>query len=544
MPSPIRASGRVEGGAGALGFAWRRPLARAALVVLALLYSSAVLAPLLASDLPYYLRGRDSQSYEAARTSLAPVSTALLQLAEQRPAEDDGAWRARIGFEIGALRLRLDTLAAALEPKDRAPAERCRATLDALDLKSATLAEDARAIQALASQTALELAPRWPGVDGGRVDLAPRSSWPLFAALSPLDWGLLALWPFLLAASLVARAPARTRWALWLGVPALAAMAGPLLPLGAPPRGGASLKQTITSGAFAVERAVLPPVYYGWAETRTAEIFQPPSWIGRRAADAAQSESSGQTPRAAPARVEARFGEPAVGTPWRHLAGTDGVGRDVCARIMWGGRVSLVVGLAAALLLTLIGVVFGAAAGFLGGRTDFTISRAIEIALAIPALYLIVLAAAYVDPDVLSPLVAIVLIIAAVSWTGVARLVRAEMLRLRASEFVLAARALGFSEARILFAHALPNALSPALVAATFAVGGGILTESVVSYLGFGVQHPLPSWGALINESRTAEHWWIQLFPGLFIFAAVASFNLLGEALRDALDPRSEGRRA
>jgi peptide/nickel transport system permease protein len=155
---------------------------------------------------------------------------------------------------------------------------------------------------------------------------------------------------------------------------------------------------------------------------------------------------------------------------------------------------------------------------------------------------LTVLAAAYVDPRVLSPLVAIVLIIAAVSWTGVARLVRAEMLRLRASEFVLAARSLGFSEARILFAHALPNALSPALVAATFAVGGGILTESVVSYLGFGVRHPLPSWGALINESRSAQHWWIQLWPGLFIFAAVASFNLLGEALRDALDPRSEGR--
>jgi peptide/nickel transport system permease protein len=511
------------------------------LVVLALLYASAAFAPLLASDLPYYLRGEDSKSYEAARTSLAPVSAALLQLAELRPAQDDEAWRARLGREIGALRLRLDTLAAALEPKDRSPAERCRAALDALDPKSASLAEDARAIQTLASETALELAPRRPGSAEGRVELAARSSWPLFAALSPLDWALLALGPLLLASPLVARASARARWTLWLAVPALAAVVGPLLPLGPAARGGASLKQTLTSGEFAVERVMLPPIFYGWAETRTAEIFQPPSWIRRRASDAAPA--AGPALRPAPVRVDERFGEPAVGTPWRHLAGTDAVGRDLCARILWGGRVSLVVGLAAALLLTLVGVVFGAAAGFLGGRTDFVISRAIEIALAIPALYLIVLAAAYVDPDVLSPLVAIVLIIAAVAWTGVARLVRAEMLRLRASEFVLAARALGFSEARILFAHALPNALSPALVAATFAVGGGILTESVVSYLGFGVQHPLPSWGALINESRSAAHWWIQFFPGLFIFAAVASFNLLGEALRDALDPRSEGRR-
>lgn len=540
---PTRASASVEGSASPLRAALRRPLARAALAVLALLYSSAILAPLLASDLPYYLRGVDYMGYEAARTTLAPVSATLGALADRRPGGDLGEWRARVNLEIGALRLRLDTLSAALEAEDRASLEACRAALDELDPLAASAAADAREVERLAGEAARALEPLRPGRDSGCVELRPRSSWPLFAALTRLDWALLALLPCVLGFKLFARLPLRARRALLIGVPALAALLAPALPLGPAPRGGASLKQRLTAGDFAAERALLPPIYFGWAETRTAESFQPPSWaappVERAPAIAAPEDS-----RPAPRSAEARFGEPAVGAPWRHLAGTDSVGRDLCARILWGGRVSLVVGLSAALLLTLIGVVCGAAAGFRGGRTDVAISRAIEVTLAIPPLYLIVLAAAYADPRALSPLVAIVLILAAVSWTGVARLVRAEMLRLRESEFVLAARSLGFSEARILLAHALPNALSPALVAATFAVGGGILAESVVSYLGFGVAQPLPSWGALINESRSAEHWWIQLLPGLFIFAAVASFNLLGEALRDALDPRNGGRPA
>jgi peptide/nickel transport system permease protein len=127
-----------------------------------------------------------------------------------------------------------------------------------------------------------------------------------------------------------------------------------------------------------------------------------------------------------------------------------------------------------------------------------------------------------------------------VRWTGAARLVRGEFLRLREREFVLAARALGFSDGRLILRHLLPNALGPLIVHAAFAVAVGILIESAISFLGFGIRYPEASWGTLINESRNPAHWWIQLFPGLLIFLTVTSYNLVGDALRDALDPKSE----
>src|SRR5688572_3140636 len=157
MPWPTRASAQAEAGASALAAAVRRPLARVALALLALLYSSAIFAPLIASDLPYYLRGIDYKSYEAARTSLAPVSAALSQLAAQRPEGDLGAWRARVNLEIGALRLRLDALSAALDQEVRAPLEACRASLAALDPLAASAASDAREVERLAGEAAIAL---------------------------------------------------------------------------------------------------------------------------------------------------------------------------------------------------------------------------------------------------------------------------------------------------------------------------------------------------------------------------------------------------
>ena len=136
------------------------------------------------------------------------------------------------------------------------------------------------------------------------------------------------------------------------------------------------------------------------------------------------------------------------------------------------------------------------------------------------------------------PVLSIALVIALVGWPSVARLVRAEFLRLREADFVLAARALGCSPARAILAHVLPNAIGPALVAASFAVGAGALVEAALSYLGLGVQSPIPSWGALVNESHAPSHWWLQLFPGLAILVSVVCYNLVGEALREALDPR------
>jgi peptide/nickel transport system permease protein len=147
---------------------------------------------------------------------------------------------------------------------------------------------------------------------------------------------------------------------------------------------------------------------------------------------------------------------------------------------------------------------------------------------------------AFIDPKEVSipPIFIIVVVIALVRWTGAARLVRGEFLRLREQEFVLAANALGFSNMRTIFRHVLPNALSPVLVNAAFSVAAGILTESAVSFLGFGVQHPEASWGSLVNESKSPEFWWIQVFPGVLIFITVTCYNLVGDAVRDALDPK------
>jgi peptide/nickel transport system permease protein len=166
------------------------------------------------------------------------------------------------------------------------------------------------------------------------------------------------------------------------------------------------------------------------------------------------------------------------------------------------------------------------------------ILRTIEIVASFPAFFLVLCALFFIDPEIVPPLAAVALVIALVGWTSVARLVRAECMRLRELEFVHAARALGLSPARILARHVLPNTLTPVLVALAFAASAGILTESALSFLGFGVQAPVPSWGSLVNDSKSADHWWIWLFPGLCIFATVVAYNLLGEALRDALDPK------
>jgi peptide/nickel transport system permease protein len=208
-------------------------------------------------------------------------------------------------------------------------------------------------------------------------------------------------------------------------------------------------------------------------------------------------------------------------------------------RLLWGARTSLSIGLLSALCLTLVGVAVGALAGWCGGRVDMLVSRVIEIVLCVPAFFLIVSVMAFTDPEVLPPLVAIVIVIALVSWTSVARLVRAEFLRLRELEFTVAARALGLSPARIVVRHLLPNALGPVLVAAAFAVASSTLTESALSFLGLGVGEPVPSWGALISGARSSGPWWLSVFPGACLFATVLAYNVLGDGIRDALDPRS-----
>ena len=311
---------------------------------------------------------------------------------------------------------------------------------------------------------------------------------------------------------------------------------------------GATLRAATADPALR-GRVVWAPVPYGYAETQVVEKFRPPTWDDESEIDAATGllvhpdwapDAASIGGREAGQPLEVRAGEAQPNDWHRRLAGTDELGRDFFGRMIWGSRVSLSVGIVSATLLTLIGVVMGSLAGYFGGLVDLAVMRLIEVLQSIPSFFLILMAMAFTDPKVVPPIFAIVVVIGLVSWTGVARLVRGEFLRLREQEFVIAARALGFSSARTIFRHVLPNALSPVLVAAAFAVAAGILIESAISFLGFGVRPPDASWGSLVNESKNPQHWWIQVFPGVLIFITVTCYNLVGDAVRDALDPKQK----
>jgi peptide/nickel transport system permease protein len=221
-----------------------------------------------------------------------------------------------------------------------------------------------------------------------------------------------------------------------------------------------------------------------------------------------------------------------------HLFGTDELGRDVLTRVIYGARVSLKVGFVAVGIAVAIGTVVGLFAGFYGGWADSLLMRVVDIMLCFPTFFLILAVIAMLEPSIWY----IMIIIGLTGWMGVARLVRAEVLSLKSRDFVLAARVLGASDLRIIFRHILPNALSPVLVSATLGVAGAILTESALSFLGIGVQPPTPSWGNILTSGKDYIEfaWWLSLFPGVAILVTVLSYNLVGEGIRDALDPRRQ----
>ena len=220
----------------------------------------------------------------------------------------------------------------------------------------------------------------------------------------------------------------------------------------------------------------------------------------------------------------------------KHLLGTDELGRDLLSRIIWGSRVSLKVGFVAVGIAILIGIIIGALSGFYGGWTDAILMRFVDIMLAFPTFFLILAVISILEQNIFT----IMVVIGLTSWMDVARLVRAEFLSLKEKDFVGAARAVGASDKRLIFTHILPNALSPVFVAATFGVAGAILIESGLSFLGLGVQPPDPSWGNILTAGKDNIEvaWWLSFFPGFAILITVLSYNLVGEGLRDALDPR------
>ena len=220
-----------------------------------------------------------------------------------------------------------------------------------------------------------------------------------------------------------------------------------------------------------------------------------------------------------------------------HLFGTDTLGRDLFARMLYGGRVSLWVGFVSVGISACIGMTLGLIAGYFRGLVDECIMRFVDVMLCFPSFFLILAVIAFLEPSLAN----IMIVIGLTSWMGVARLVRAETLSLRERDFVHAARLAGASTTRILLRHILPNAVAPVLVSATLGIAGAILVESSLSFLGIGVQHPLPSWGNILIEGKQTlgVAWWLSLFPGLAILFTVLGYNLLGEGLRDILDPRA-----
>lgn len=221
-----------------------------------------------------------------------------------------------------------------------------------------------------------------------------------------------------------------------------------------------------------------------------------------------------------------------------HRLGTDDLGRDVLARMIHGARVSLTVGFLATAISLVIGSLLGALAGYYRGVADWIVSRTIEVVLCFPFLFLVLGIVALFGPSLYTIMIALGL----TSWTAEARYVRGEFLRIREMDFAYAARASGARDARIILRHLLPNALAPVLVSASFGVASAILTESALSFLGFGVPLPTPTWGSiLLAAQQNIEYaWWLVVFPGVAIFLTVASFNIIGDRFRDALDPRAE----
>jgi peptide/nickel transport system permease protein len=228
-----------------------------------------------------------------------------------------------------------------------------------------------------------------------------------------------------------------------------------------------------------------------------------------------------------------RFTPPLHGTFW---LGTDEVGRDLLTRLIYAGRISLTVGFAAMLVSAVIGTTVGTLAGFRGDALDGLFMRLTDVAFSFPSIFLLLLLAAFIPPSVVS----ITLIIGFTSWMATARLVRGQVLSLLQRDFVEAARAGGSTDLRIIVRHILPNSTAPIVVAATLNVADAILAESYVSFLGYGIQPPLASWGNMLNNAQSyfVSAPWLAIFPGAMITLAVTSINFIGDGLRDALDPR------
>ncbi|MFM7298192.1 MAG: ABC transporter permease, partial [Planctomycetota bacterium] len=499
------------------------------------------------AELEPLLRGWNARLIEAAAAKQA--------LREDDPQSIHAAWEAHAALllEVRAVELRLSTV------RRYASAEReAQVPLDALELRlrgwtgkvhAGELDDLGPAAELAASAALLRESHRPRDGSGAGMRLRLQRTFPLFSDLAYWEW--LAAFAWLGALVLFAR---RAGPRSWFAAAAVALLLATLCsavfraPSGLATR---EVKLGIATGALEFSSAWFPPIPFGRDETRLSEASRPPTWMasaelderGRFVRGPRALRAAGELePAASPVTVLPA--EPALNSPMRHLLGTDALGRDVFARVLWGGRASLAVGLLAALGVLGLGVLAGALAGFLRGPFDAACSALVAVLQSFPPFFLVVTVAAIGAERAASariePLVWVTLVIVAVGWTGIARLVRAEALRVRELDYVRAARALGYPEARIFLRHVLPNVLTPALAAAAFVAISAMLAESSVSFLGFGVRLPDPSWGALLQEARASALGWLVAAPGALILLTCLALAWLGDAARDALDPRED----
>lgn len=221
-----------------------------------------------------------------------------------------------------------------------------------------------------------------------------------------------------------------------------------------------------------------------------------------------------------------------------HIFGTDDLGRDIFTRMIFGARISLSVGFISVFIILVIGTFLGIISGYYGGKIDYIIMRFTDIVLCFPTFFLIILVIAFIEPNIYN----VMIVIGVTSWPGLARLVRAEVLSLKEREFILVSKMMAISNVKIFLVHILPNIISPLMVYSSLAIGGAILTESALSFLGLGVQPPMPSWGQILTSGKDYIYmaWWLSFFPGIAILITVLAFNLVGEAIRDIFDPKEE----
>lgn len=493
----------------------KRRMAVLAAGLLAMLAGISIFAPFLANDRPIFYRGINRFEYDEARRNVRALLGLLADNQEPELNRD----------QVTALTLQVDLMADAADDKTSGP---LREIYD--EIRAALKLDPAERSAALRG-----LRTRWRSeFSGGALPLTVKYRWPVFASLDWLEvWFMgaslcLLAWTFL--GKLSARLPQQTRSLVRLAVLVVLPSAISLIwwlvvpeRLDRSPykRGVIASAETASSAPVVYETVLWPPIAYGLDEAHLDAKSLPPAWMELKEGQKVPPKSTWE------------------GVNW---LGTDEIGRDVLCRMIWGGRVSLSVGIVAVSIYVVIGVIVGAIAGYFRGIPDLVISRIIEIVICFPAFFLILTIVALRGPSIFN----IMIIIGLTSWTGIARLVRGEFLRLVDQEFVLAGRALGFRPARIIFRHVLPNAVAPVMVAATFGVAGAILTESALSFLGLGITEPTPSWGGILASGRDAMFRapWLIHFPGLVIFLTITSCNLVGETLRDASDPRLRGSRA